>query len=68
VGLAVLAGIAAKIVNEAPWRGAVQHVPGWDIPIAPIAHATGAVAGLLCVAAVAVLGRHDNNKEQETAR
>ena len=52
LGVAVLAGLVIKLLLEAPWRGAVQAVPGWDIAIAPIAHASGACAGLACWAAL----------------
>ena len=48
LGFAVLAGLAAKLVVEAPWGPALQQAPGWDISLAPFAHATGTVAGLLC--------------------
>jgi hypothetical protein len=27
----------------------VQHLEGWDIGIAPIAHVTGVLSGTLCV-------------------
>ena len=50
----VLIGFCVKIIGEAPWGPAVRHPAGWDIPIAPIAHATGAVAGAAC-AMVALL-------------
>ena len=50
----VLIGLCAKIISEAPWGPAVRHPAGWDIPVAPIAHATGAVAGAAC-AMVALL-------------
>ena len=50
VGVAVLAGLCAKIVSEAPWGPALRHPPGWDIAIAPLAHATGALAGAACAA------------------
>jgi rhomboid family GlyGly-CTERM serine protease len=50
LGVLVLAGLAVKIVLEAPWRAPTQTVPGWDFPVAPLAHATGALAGLLCAA------------------
>ncbi len=50
LGALVLAGLAVKIVLEAPWRAPTQSVPGWDFPVAPLAHATGALAGLLCAA------------------
>lgn len=54
VGWAVLAGLAAKVVLEAPWREALRTLPGWDIAIAPLAHACGAAAGLLCALALRV--------------
>ncbi len=54
VGAAVLAGLAAKLLFETPWRGPLRILPGWDIPIAPLAHATGAAAGLLCALALRI--------------
>jgi rhomboid family GlyGly-CTERM serine protease len=42
-------GLLIKIATETPWRAPVQHLEGWDIGIAPIAHVTGALAGALCV-------------------
>ena len=56
VGAAVLAGLAAKLLLEAPWQGPLHQVPGWDIAIAPLAHSAGAVAGLLCAWACGVGG------------
>lgn len=50
VGLAVLAGLLLKLALERPWAEAVQQWPGWDIGIAPLAHATGAAAGIVCAA------------------
>lgn len=47
VAAAVLAGLVTKILTETPWRGAVQHLAGWDIGIAPIAHVTGVLSGTL---------------------
>lgn len=47
VGAALLAGTAAKVLLEAPWGPVLRHPPEWNIPIAPLAHATGAAAGLL---------------------
>jgi rhomboid family GlyGly-CTERM serine protease len=57
IGAAVMLGLLAKLVLERPWLGPVQEVRGWDIPIAPIAHATGAAAGVLCALVVAGLYR-----------
>lgn len=54
IGAAILAGLALKLLTESPWGPALQARAGWDIAIAPFAHASGAVAGLLC-AAVALL-------------
>jgi rhomboid family GlyGly-CTERM serine protease len=48
IGVAVAAGLALKIVLERPWDGPLQHPAGWDIAIAPGAHAAGAMAGLAC--------------------
>lgn len=56
VGAAVLAGLLAKLLLEAPWQGPLRQVPGWDIAIAPLAHSTGAAAGLLCAWACGVGG------------
>jgi rhomboid family GlyGly-CTERM serine protease len=46
VGIAVLAGLAVKVVMEAPWAGPLQYRSGWDIAIAPAAHASGLIAGV----------------------
>jgi rhomboid family GlyGly-CTERM serine protease len=55
VGGAVLALLALKLLLEAPWQGGpLRHEPGWDIAIAPLAHSTGALAGLLCAACFGV--------------
>lgn len=48
IGALVLAGLALKLVSEAPWGVPARAVSGWDFPVAPLAHLTGAVAGLLC--------------------
>ena len=47
VGLAILAGLALKLVLERPWAGPLAHPPGWDIATAPFAHVSGSAAGLL---------------------
>lgn len=51
IGGAILAGLAFKVLSESPWQGPVQHVDGWDIGVAPLAHACGLVAGALCALA-----------------
>ena len=54
VGLALLAGLLAKLLLEAPWAGPLRQPPGWDIAIAPLAHATGTAAGLATAVALRV--------------
>lgn len=51
VGAGLLAGLALKVVLEDPLGAPLRAGGGWDIAIAPLAHATGAVAGLACAAA-----------------
>ncbi len=48
VGAALLAGLALKVIGESPWGPPLRSLPGWDIAIAPVAHASGTLAGLLC--------------------
>ncbi len=64
VGGGILAGLLAKVLSESPWGAPLRHPPGWDIAIAPAAHACGLVAGLACAAfveAVAWLRRRPEN-------
>ena len=56
LGAAVLAGLLLKVLGEAPWAAPVPPGEGWDIPIATLAHATGAAWGLL-LGAAALAGR-----------
>lgn len=56
IGAAVLAGLLVKLALEQPWRAPVQAPGQWDMPVAVVVHATGAVAGLAC-AALALLAR-----------
>ncbi len=48
LGGAMLAGLLVKVLGESPWGAALRHPPGWDIAIAPFAHASGLVAGTAC--------------------
>lgn len=57
IGAAILGGVLLKVLNEAPWGPTLRRPPGWDIAVAPLAHATGLVAGLLCAALAHVVGR-----------
>lgn len=50
VGAGIAAGLLAKLLLEAPWGPLLRPLPAWDIAVAPLAHATGALAGLLAAA------------------
>ncbi len=50
IGVAVMAGLAIKLLLEKPWGAPTQQMAGWDFAVAPLAHATGAIAGLVCAA------------------
>ena len=45
IGALVLAGLAIKLLSEAPWAGAISHPAGWDVAVAPGAHVSGVLAG-----------------------
>ena len=48
IGLAMLAVLLVKILGESPWAGPLRHPAGWDIAVAPLAHASGGAMGALC--------------------
>ena len=54
IGAALAAGLLAKLLLEAPWQGPLRQVAGWDIAIAPLAHASGVAAGWVCALACGV--------------
>lgn len=63
IGGTILAVLLLKILGESPWGPALQTRSGWDIAIAPFAHASGAVCGLLCARLSLFLpdaARHDD--------
>ena len=47
IAIAMLAVLAAKVLSETPWRGPLRFPAGWDIAVAPMAHASGALIGAL---------------------
>jgi rhomboid family GlyGly-CTERM serine protease len=61
LGFAMLAGLALKVLLEQPWGPVLQLQAGWQIAIAPLAHATGAAAGLVCALAAEALARRGHN-------
>ncbi len=52
LGGLLLGGLLLKVGIEAPWREALVASPGLGIAVAPLAHATGVVAGAVMGAVV----------------
>lgn len=48
IGLAVLLGLALKIVWETPWGPALREDAWTGVPVVPWVHAAGVLAGLVC--------------------
>jgi rhomboid family GlyGly-CTERM serine protease len=57
IGTAVAIGLALKLLLERPWAAPTQNITGWDFPLAPIAHASGALAGVIAAALLDALAR-----------
>jgi len=58
IGLALLAALALKVASETPWAAeALRHPAGWDIAIAPFAHASGLAAGAVASALAEAVAR-----------
>ncbi|MDZ7857461.1 rhombosortase [Sphaerotilus sp.] len=53
LGALLLAGLCAKVLGERAWAHTLLTPPGWDIAVAPLAHASGTVCG--AVAALALV-------------
>jgi rhomboid family GlyGly-CTERM serine protease len=58
IGVGILAGVAIKIGMEAPWGDVLRQLPGWDIAVAPVAHVSGFVAGIVTAALAEGMRRH----------
>lgn len=57
VGVLLLAGTALKIAGEAPWDQAVHAAGSLHTPVVPLAHAAGALSGVLCALAALAIRR-----------
>ena len=55
IGAAVMIGLIVKVLSESPWAGAHPD-PALGISVAPLAHASGLLAGLLCAAVAGLRG------------
>lgn len=68
LGAAVLAALAAKVWFEAPWAEPLQWRHGWDIAIAPAAHASGLVSGILAGSVCELVSRRSANRRDAQRR
>jgi len=59
VGGALAFGLLVKLVSESPWGPPLRHSEAWDIAVAPVAHATGVLAGVVCAVIALVLPRRE---------
>jgi len=57
LGGAILGALLAKVLSEAPWGAPLRHPEGWDIAIAPLAHASGLIAGTACAVCAEAMAR-----------
>ncbi len=62
IGAGVALGLVIKLASEQPLGSALRHSAEWDIAVVPLAHTTGALAGLLCAAVVGVFGAAKGQK------
>lgn len=65
LGAAIATGLVVKLLLEQPWGPPLRPAQGllnggWDIATAPLAHATGAGAGLVCAALALLLTRRQS--------
>jgi rhomboid family GlyGly-CTERM serine protease len=62
VAAAMLCGLLVKVLLEEPWGTPLRSSSGWDIAIAPLAHATGTGAGLLCASLALLSARPQSTR------
>jgi len=67
IGAATALLLTAKVLSESPWGDALRHPAGWDIAVAPIAHASGLLAGFMTAAGAALLRHRQPTGENATA-
>jgi rhomboid family GlyGly-CTERM serine protease len=48
LAIVLIGGVTIKVLSESPWGPVLRHPAHWDIAIAPLSHATGALSGLIC--------------------
>jgi rhomboid family GlyGly-CTERM serine protease len=66
IGAAITLGLIAKLVLEHPLGPALRDTPGFDFPVAPFAHLSGAIAGLFTGLMAWALTMRTNQKSPRT--
>ena len=68
IGVLLLAALMIKVLSETPWGPPLGHPTGWDIAIAPFAHASGLVAGVLATLLVEAATRLATQRREKGLR
>ncbi len=70
IGAVIAVGLTLKVLLEEPWAGPLAHPRGWDIAVAPLAHASGALCGAVCgaICAAVTAARPSADNDENTAR
>jgi rhomboid family GlyGly-CTERM serine protease len=67
IAAALASALLLKLAGEAPWQAVLRRPPGWNIDVAPGAHVTGVLAGVLAAALVQwIAGLRPGVEENET--
>ena len=66
VGAATLLVVMAKVLTEAPWKGALIYPADWDIAVAPMSHASGVAAGLAACLVAALVSAWQQRAKAKT--
>jgi len=65
IGGAILVGLCVKVIGESPWGPPLRYPEGWDIAVAPLAHATGVAAGAICVLAAQAFKTREPTRDHD---
>lgn len=67
IGAGIAGGLALKVLLEEPWAGPLA-ARAWDIAVAPVAHASGALAGTATTLVALALRPRARDLRQQSAR
>jgi rhomboid family GlyGly-CTERM serine protease len=64
----LLAALFIKLLYEQPWDDAPAQAGGWGAPSAPLAHAAGALAGVVCASLALARGKPPRRVDPQAGR